>query len=35
MLNACYENVIDDIQGHARRLIAHGVVRRVLQGTRS
>jgi len=35
MLNACCENVIDDIQGHARQLIAHGVVRRVLQGTRS
>jgi hypothetical protein len=35
MLNACYENVIDDIQGQARRLIAHGVFRRVLQGTRS
>jgi hypothetical protein len=35
MLNACYENVIDDIQGHAPRLVAHGVVRRVLQGVRS
>jgi hypothetical protein len=35
MVNACYENVIDDVQGHACRLIAHGVVRRVLQGTRS
>jgi hypothetical protein len=35
MLNACYEDVIDDIQGDARRLIAHGVVRRALQGTRS
>jgi hypothetical protein len=35
MLNACCENIFDDIKGHARRLIAHGVVRRVLQGTRS
>jgi hypothetical protein len=35
MLNACHEDVIDDIQGQARRLIAHGVVRRVLQDTRS
>jgi hypothetical protein len=35
MLNARYEDVIDDIQGHARRFIAHGVVRRVLQGVRS
>jgi hypothetical protein len=33
MLNACYEDVTDDIQRQARRLIAHGVVRRVLQGT--
>src|ERR1700681_1871783 len=35
MLNACYEDVIDDIQGHARRFIAHGVVLRVLKGVRS
>jgi hypothetical protein len=37
MLNACYEyeDVIHDIQGQPRRLIAHGVVRRALQGTRS
>jgi hypothetical protein len=35
MLNAYYENVIDDVQGQTRRLIAHGVVPRVLQGTRS
>ena len=34
MLSACYEDVIDDIQGQARRLIVHGVVR-VLQSTRS
>jgi hypothetical protein len=35
MLNARYEDVIDDIQGHARRFIAHGVVPRVLKGVRS
>jgi hypothetical protein len=35
MLNARYEDVVDDIQGQSRRPIAHGVVRRVLQSTRS
>jgi hypothetical protein len=35
MLNARYEDVIDDIRGQARRLIAHHAVRRILQSTRS
>jgi hypothetical protein len=35
MLNERYEDVVDDIQGQARRLIAHGAVRSVLHSTRS